>query len=146
MASDRSLAIRRAILTALKADAPLLGLIPASSMHPQAPASEPSWPFIKTGAPSGLPINAACVDGSVTVVAVHGFAKPRIEDGAVVESAEDHAARIGAFTATALDKKKLALDGGGEAKLRWTGSQLLQDRDEADAFHTVQNFSVRSLG
>lgn len=146
MANDYSLPVRRAILTALKGNDALTAIVPAANIHPQSPAGTPSWPFVKYGAPSPLPISAACVDGSEITVALHSFAKPRTSAGAVVETAEDHAARIGAFVAAALDRIRLTLDGGTHAKVRWTGSQLLQDPDEADAFHHVANFRVRCLG
>jgi hypothetical protein len=119
-------------------------LVPATSIHPQAPIGAPTWPFIKYGAPSGLPVRASCVDGNEITVALHGFAKPHKVGEQVVESAEDHAARIGSAIAAALDGKRLSI-AGGHAKVTWTGSQLLQDGDEADAFHTVQNFRVRVL-
>lgn len=145
MANDATLPARRAGLTALKGNAAVTALVPATSIHPQAPPAPPSWPFIKAGAPSGVPIRAACVDGNEIGVSYHGFAKPRYDGSAIVESAEDHASRIGAAMAKALDKQSLELDGGGRARFIWTGSQLLQDGDEADAFHTVQNFRVRCL-
>lgn len=146
MATDATLPVRRAGLTALKADADLIALVPASSIHPQVPASAPVWPFVKWGAPSGIPVRAACVDGNQITVAVHGFAKPRFNgSGAVVETAEDHCSRIGATIAAALDGKRLDLEGGGRATFRWEGSQLLVDQDEADAFHSVQNFRVRVI-
>jgi hypothetical protein len=145
MANDLTLQIRRAALTALKADAALIALVPSTSIHPQTTPANVAWPFVKMGAPSGQPIRAACVDGNQGIFAVHGFAKAREEGGQVVETAEDYAARIGAAIAVALDRKALDLDGGGRARLLWTGSQLLMDGAEADAFHTVQNFAVRVL-
>lgn len=146
MARDSSLEVRRAILTAAKADEALTALVPAGSIHPQAPLSTPSWPFIRYGGPTVIPLTGACLDGCEVTVALHGFAKPRVTAaGALLESAEDHAARIGAFIAAALDRMQLTLDSNHKARVRWTGSQLLQDGDEADAFHTVQNFRVRVL-
>lgn len=145
MANDLTLPVRRASLAELKADARLLTVVAKASIYPQTVPPTPAWPFVKMGAPTGLPIRAGCVDGNTGIFAVHGFAKPRTDTGAVVETAEDHAARIGAFIASALDRKQLDLDGGQRARIRWTGSQLMQDGDEADAFHTVQNFAYRAL-
>lgn len=145
MANDLTLPIRRATLAELKANAPLLALVSASNMHPQTTPASPAWPFVKMGAPSGLPIRAACVDGHEGIFAVHGFAKPRMSGAQMVETAEDHAARIGSAIASALDRKHLEIDGGYRVSVTWTGSQLLQDGAEADAFHTVQNFGVRVL-
>lgn len=145
MAKDNTLPVRRAMLTALKADAGMIAIVPAEDIHPQAPLSVPSWPFVKAGAPSGVPIRASCVDGGEITVAFHGFGKARLNGSSqVIETAEDHAARIGAAMAAALDGKVLTIP-GGTAKVRWTGSQLLQDGAESDAFHTVQNFRVRCI-
>lgn len=145
MANDLSLQVRRAVLAELKSNAPLIALVPAANIHPQSPIGAPSWPFIKYGPPAPLPIQAACVDGMQMTVTIHSFAKPRTSAGAVVETAEDHAARIGALVAAALDRARLDLDGGTPAKVRWTGSQLLQDPAEADAYHHVANFRVRAI-
>jgi Protein of unknown function (DUF3168) len=145
VANDLTLPIRRATLAALKADAALTALVPPASIYPQTVSAMPAWPFVRMGAPSGLPIRATCVDGNQGNFAVHGFAKPRDIDGTIVETAEDHAARLGAAIASALDRKVLVLDGGQRARLTWTGSQLLLDGAEADAFHTVQSFGVRVL-
>lgn len=145
MANDLTLSIRRACLAALKSDAPLTSLVPAGSIWPQTTPANVAWPFVKMGAPTALPVRAGCVDGHSGIFAVHGFAKVRTDTGQVVETAEDHAARIGSAIAAALDRQNLGLDGGQSVRVMWTGSQLMQDGDEADAFHTVQNFRVRAL-
>ena len=75
---------------------------------------------------------------------VHGFAKQRTTDGAMVETAEDHASRLGAAIAAALDGHLAQIDGGTAAFL-WTRGQLLIDGAEADAFHTIQNFRIRCM-
>lgn len=146
MANDATLPLRRAMLTALKGNDALTTLVPAEEIHPQSPAKPPSWPFVKLGSPSAVPIRAACVDGAEFIVAVHAFAKPRYNGGGgMLETAEDHCARIGAFVASALDRSNLSLGVSGKARVRWTGSQLLQDLEEADAFHSVVNFRVRVI-
>ena len=145
MANDLTLPVRRASLAEMKANVPLAGLVAPANMHPQTVPANPTWPFTRMGAPSGQPLTAACVDGNDMIFAVHAFAKPRTDGGTVVETAEDHCARIGAFVASALDRKVLDLDGGLRARVRWTGCQLMQDGAEADAYHSVQNFRVRVL-
>jgi hypothetical protein len=100
---DALLPARRAILATMKADAALTALVPAARIYPQAsPVPTPTWPFIIYGSPSGLPIRAACVNGTEITVAVHSFAKARVQGTAVVETAEDHASRIGAAVVAAL--------------------------------------------
>lgn len=147
---DDLLAARRAILTAAKADAALEALVPAARIYPQAsPVPSPTWPFIIYGSPTGLPIRASCVNGTEITVALHSFAKARRKiptdpNSAIVETAEDCAARIGAAVAKALDGKRPLL-ASGYLSILFTGSQLLIDGGEADAFHHVANFRCRAI-
>ena len=97
------------------------------------------------GAPSAIPVRGTCISGAESIVAVHGFSKGRFTGSTLVESAEDHAGRIGDAIAGALDGKKLDLDGGGFVRITWTGDQLLQDSAEAGAYHVVSNFRMRHL-
>jgi hypothetical protein len=148
---DDLLAARHAILTAAKADVALTALVPAARIYTQAsPVSSPVWPFIIYGSPSGLPIRAACVNGTEVTVALHSFAHPRRQNpgdpkSAVLEPAEDYAARIGAAVVAALDGKRPTLPSGGYLAIRFTGSQLLIDGGEKDAFHHVANFRCRAI-
>jgi hypothetical protein len=144
MAIDSTREVRRAILALLKNDATVLAILPKARIYSQAGATNPTWPFITYGSPSIVPLRASCLDGGELVVAFHGFAKQRKTGNTVAETAEDHASRLGAAIARALDGKVPTI-AGGVAKIRWTGSQLLVDGGEADAFHTVQNFRIRCL-
>jgi len=144
MAIDSTREVRRAILTLLKNDAGLLAIVPKARMFPQTAPATPSWPFLKMGSPSIVPVRASCMDGGELIVAVHGFANQRVAAGKVVETAEDHASRLGFAISKALDRKAPTIT-GGVAKIQWTGSQLLIDGGEADAFHTVQNFRIRCV-
>ncbi|MET3710411.1 hypothetical protein ABIC65_001091 [Sphingomonas trueperi] len=143
MAIDSTLPARRAIMAAMKSDAALTAIVPAAQQYPMT-ATNPVWPFTLYGSPTPVPIRATCLDGSEITVAIHGFAKPRYVGGAMVETAEDHAGRIGAAIARALDGQNLEIP-QGRAKVRWTGSQLLVDGAEADAFHCVVNLRVRCV-
>ncbi len=146
MARSRALPIRRAMLIRMKGDAPLVALVPAASIFGQTVPANVSWPFIRMGAPSAIAaVRGTCMNGAEGIVAVHGFSIGRRQGEKQVETAEDHAGRIGDAIAAALDSARLPLDGGGKVKLTWTGDQLLQDPEEAGAFHTVQNFNWRFL-
>lgn len=146
MARSRARPIRRAMLAQMKGNAALVALVPAASIYGQTVPANKAWPFIRTGAPSATgAVRGTCMDGATGIVAVHGFSNGRYQGSMLVETAEDHAGRIGDAIAEALDGVRLALDGGGEVRLRWTGDQLLQDPEEAGAFHTVQNFETRYL-
>lgn len=143
---DPLLSSRRAILKALKNNADIIAIVPAARIYPQTAPASPTWPFIKTGAPSDVPITATCVNGSELIIAVHGFAKPRTGTGGVVlETAEDHCSRLAGAIRDALHLRRLPLDEGGYATIRFTNRQLLQDGAEADAYHAVINLRVRCI-
>jgi hypothetical protein len=144
MAIDSTIAIRRGTLTIAKADAGLTAIIPAARIYPQTTPGKPKFPFVRSGAPSSVPLRASCVDGGEWTFAMHGFAKDRLVASQVVETAEDYAGRIGSALAAALDGKVITLP-NGRARILWTGSQLLTDPEEPGCFHTVQNFKVRAL-
>ncbi|WP_076605527.1 tail completion protein gp17 [Sphingobium sp. ba1] len=150
MAKDHTLPVRRAILTALKSDELLTSIVPASQIYPGT-ARNPQWPFIRYGVPSVEPMRASCVDGSILTVSVHGFAKPRYVGNdprkAIIESAEDRAAKIGPAIAKVLGGIRIAIDGDASAYgiVNWRGSRLMRDGAEDDAWHTVQDFRVRVI-
>jgi hypothetical protein len=144
MAIDSTIAIRRGILALAKGNVALNAIVPASRIYPQTTPAKPTYPFIRSGAPSVVPIRASCVDGGEWTVAMHAFALDRIVSRKVVETAEDYAGRIGAALAGALDGQIIDL-AQGRASIRWISGQLLQDPVEASAFHSVQSFRVRAL-
>lgn len=129
-------------MTALAADSALTALVPVGSIHPQAPLTVPAWPFIRMGAPSSTSLRASCTSGDEITVAVHAFAKPRMQGGQEVETAEDHVHRIGAAIVAAVGRHRLPI-AGGTARVRWSGSTIVPDGVDPDAFHAVCNFTVR---
>jgi hypothetical protein len=144
MAIDSTIAVRRAILPLLKNDARTKTIVPASRWYAMT-ASSPDWPFGLYGASSPLPLRGACLDGAELITSVHGFAKARYNGaGAMIETAEDHCGRLSAAIAAVLDGRRVELP-RGHATIRWTGSQLLVDSGEADAFHCVVNLRVRCI-
>lgn len=127
----------------MKGDSALTAIVSAASIYPQATPALPAFPFIRAGAPTLIPRRASCLDGAEITQAFHGFSKGRYTGDRILETAEDHASRIGSAMASALDGKHVDLGSGRSVRIRWTGSQLLQDPEEASAFHTVQNFLMR---
>ena len=144
MATGLQRLVRRAVLARLKADTGLTALIPPASIHPQAVSGEPVWPFIKLGPTGTLRLRAACVRGGLVSVDVHAFARARKESGVEVETAEDHASRIGAEIERLLDGVNIALEGGAKAKVELGDIRLLQD-SEPDAFHWFAQLNARVL-
>lgn len=145
MARDSSIPLQRTMLTLLQQNSDVTALVAANSIQP---FGEPVWPFIRSDAPAVVPLKASGVDGMIGEFAVHSFAKPRYNgSGAMIETAKDHAGRIGAAVANALDRQRLDLAAGfnTRATLIWRGGQLLPDPAEEDAYHSVQNFRARVL-
>lgn len=140
MANDSILIARRALLRELEAR---MTLVAAGSIHP---LGKPAWPFIRAGSPSSLPIRATGIDGARLPYTFHAFAKPRYEAEAVVETAEDHCARIASEMASALDRRLIIMENGRRLRVFWTGTRLQQDGAEADAWHAIVSFEARAIG
>lgn len=135
---------RRAALSILKANTGLTDIIPAAQHHSQRVPATPVWPFTKQGPTQSLPIRAACTKGATVAFSIHGFAKPRLVNGAEVETAEDYASRIGAGIETALDGARATFP-GGTIRFRINEMQLLQDAAESDAYHYFAVVSARVI-
>ena len=129
---------RRAILARLKASNAVKALVPVAAIHSQTVPAGPSWPFIKLGVPQTLPLTATCLNGAIVIIPVDAFARQREQGGLVVETAEDHASRIGAAIERALHLRgeTVTVD-GASVRLSYTLSdmRLFPDGEEADAFH-----------
>ena len=132
---------RRALLTRAKANTALIALVPAASI---APDGEPTWPFMLIEAPRTLRLRASCVRGATVSFDVHAFAGPRVVAGATVETAYDHASRIGSAIETALADNVLTLEGGAKCHISFSDAQMLRD-DEPDAWHWFAQINCRVL-
>lgn len=144
MAGGLQRLVRRDILTRLKNDTGVLALVPAASIYSQSTPKEPAWPFIKTGAVQSLPIRGACMDGASVNISVHAFSKGRWAGSSLLETAEDHASRIGGAIEDCLDARGYDLPNGQRVRYRCTDMQLLVD-GEPDAFHYFTNVSARVI-
>ena len=144
MAGDLIRDVRRATLARLKADPAVLDLVAAAAIHPSTTPANPAWPFTRFDAPLSVPLDMTCVAGATVTFLLHGFAKSRQVGGAVVETAEDHASRIGSALKASLHNKRLPL-GDGTALLKVRSSRLLRDGDEEDAYHSVLSVEARVL-
>lgn len=136
--------VRRAILTALKAETSLTDLVAAARILPQGAGGEPAWPFVRLGAAITQPSKAACTAGGDVAMDVHAFARARSSGGQVVETAEDHAGRIGAAIETALADNRLALEGGSIAHVSLSDLTLMAD-EEPESFHWFAQINARVL-
>ena len=146
MATGIQRLVRKAVLSTLKANAPLIALVPAPRIYGQTTPSNVVWPFIRLGGPTTLPLRASCLSGAGFVTFdVHAFVKPRLDGGGnIVETAEDYASRIGGAIEAALDRAMLALE-GGTANITLSEMRLLQDSDEADTYHYFAQANARVI-
>lgn len=138
--------VRRDVLDLLKHDAGVTALVAVADIHGQVPSDEPNWPFIKTGAPQTLPLKAACVDGATVNFALHAFSRGRRNgSGALIETAEDHAGRIGEAIENAVDGVRRHIAEVGRVSYTIADAQLLVDGAEPGAFHYSCTVSARVL-
>lgn len=131
--------VRRALLGKLKADTGLIALVPASSINP---GGIPGFPFVTLSSPVTRRRRATGTNAGDVVWDIHAFAGPKLVDGAMTMTAEDHASAIGAAIETALADTHLALEGGGNARVRLGDIRLLPD-ESPDAFHWFAQVNSR---
>lgn len=136
MAKDAALYVRRAVVSTLKAEAAVADIV-ASRVYGLNPPATPTWPFVKMQPPTSTPIRATGLDGSRIAFRVSGFAKgPDESEAAILADA----------IAGCLDGQSLPLpDAPWPARLtdiRWTGTQIIPDAEEASAWHAFLNFEA----
>jgi hypothetical protein len=132
---DLSLPLREAIITRLRADAPLLALVPSARIFGMRQPSTVQWPFTRYGATDTVPRLSSCSAGQIVTLTLHAFSK---------QEYEDECAQISSAIAGALDGAVLILDDEAStmAHLRWRGSQIIPDSAEASAWHGVARFEA----
>lgn len=132
--ASRSLYLRRAVITQLRADTDLIALVPAAQNYGMRPPAELTWPFTRYGVPDEQALAVSCWDGSDVAFTVHSFSKAEFED---------QCANINAAIVAALNGVVLVLAGNVKAWPVWLGSQIIQDGDEAGAWHGINRFGAR---
>lgn len=134
--------VRRAVLPRLKGNADLIALVPAAQINP---SGEPTWPFILLRAPRTQQLNAACLRGGIVVWDIHAFSAGRRSSAkALIETAEDHAGRIGGAIEATLANQWIDLEGGGRARIRLSDMRLLED-GTPDRYHYFAQINARVL-
>lgn len=141
MARDSSIALRKAIITHLRADPDLVELVPVSRQFGlRVSVPDPKKPFTKYGVPTKLPERASGMDGARIVGSIHAFSDA---------DSEDEVGAIGAAVAKVLDGpggKGLVLEliapFAATATVTYTGGQTLQDPEEEGSWHEVVNFEA----
>ncbi len=141
MATGLQRPVRRAVLARLKANAGLTALVPAVSINP---AGVPVWPFVKLMNPVTQRLRAAGVNGGLVTFDIHAFARARLSGGAEVETAEDHAGRIGGAIEAALADARFTFDTDKIVHIEISDMRLLED-EEPDAYHWFAQVNCRVL-
>lgn len=144
MAGDLIREVRRAILAHMKADKPLAALVPPASMYPATTKAVPDFPFTRFDAPQSLPLDGACYAGATVSFLLHGFAKARFQGGLEVETAEDHASRIGSAMKTAIHNRRVAI-GNDTARISVQSARLVRDGADDTAYHAILSVQARVL-
>ena len=136
MAKDASLYVRKAIITRLKRT-PAVSAIVGQRVHGQAAPAKATWPFVRYGAATVVPLRATCLDGSTISMTVHAFCK----------GADDtEASTLAAAIADSLDGQSIPLTAPDPARLsngRWTSTITMRDGAEATGWHAVINLEGR---
>ena len=141
MASDLLRETERAAIISLKADAPLLAILPKAQIDPTV--SAPTWPFIRLDGTQALPQGRGCTARSEVSFQIHSFAKPRYNGAnAMIETARDHAGRINSAVVEALQAHAYEV-AGRRYRFMVRSSRLMMDGAEADAWHGIVNVVAR---
>lgn len=138
MTIDPSIYARQKAIAALKADATLTAIVPATRIYPQKTPDQPTFPFIRMGAFSFAPSRNDGGAGGQATGTVHCFTKA----SAAVPDAEAQAAAIQRRMAEVLDAMNDISVSGLQLSVQVTGGQLLMDAAEADCFHGLVTFDA----
>jgi hypothetical protein len=115
------LALRKAIVTHLRADAAVTATSVNTRIYGERTPNNPTFPFARYGASDALP-------GFDITAPLHVFSKDAFTDdlNAIAEA-------IG----NSLDGKTLTLTGFGKAYLSWQGTRVISDGTEASEWHAI---------
>ena len=132
--ADHITEAKGAIVAALKADATVTALVPATRIYNVEAPATPVWPWILVGPPTETSDNRSCTDGSLLSVVVHGFAKG---------PGELAMAGIANAVKRALDGKTYSrLAGTVAVDVQFSQTQIIRDSAEASAYHSISRFEV----
>lgn len=145
MAGDLIREVRRAVLIHGKNDPGLELLVPPAQQHPSTVPANPVWPFTRFDAAQSVPLDMSCVEGATVTFLLHAFARDRLDGLEVVETAEDHAARIASAMKLAYHNRRLPLESDVTALIRVRSVRLMIDGGEAGAYHAIVSCEARVL-
>lgn len=120
--------VRSAAISALKNDAALTAIVPASRIWPAKTPDNPTFPFIRLDGFNALPLRFDCSDGGAEITGIaHCFTK-------ISTSAPDPEERAGVIAGLICE----ALDALDDCHIE--SAQVIPDSAEPDAWHGVVQF------
>lgn len=129
MSAAPKLATRRALVTHLKADAPLIAVLPAGRIFGEKAASDVQWPYIRMGEFESGGDPEHIINCNVHVHSKSDFTDEVLQ---ICELAEG-----------ALDGAVLTLAGGERANVDVNLTNIIGDPDERSAWHGIISLEVR---
>ena len=133
--ADHLLETRKAMIAAMRADAALTALVPATRIYGEEAPANAMWPFILCGLPSEVPDRASCWDGTRMGVVVHCFAKgPGMDTASAISNAVKRA----------LDGHH-AVRGGLAVDFVHSQTQIVRDSAEASAYHGIVRYDAYAV-
>lgn len=128
---DHSLALRKAIVTVLRADATIAAAC-GSRVLDYVP-DPPAFPYIRYGVDIVSPFEATGVAGGDIAVTIHVFTHG---------NSTDQAKSLMKAVLKALDERPLVLSDGYLIDIAFAGSRLIADQDVASAYHGIVEFTA----
>lgn len=120
------LALRRAIITHLRADSSVTSTALGTRIYGERAPAIPTWPFMRYGISDAVP-------GYEITVPLSIFSKADYTD---------EAAAIGEAIGASLDSKAMVLGDGRVAHLRYRGMRLLVESD-GEGWHAIVTIAAR---
>lgn len=121
-----------AILRALKADAGLVALVPASRIYQQKTPNKPPRPFVKLGAPIVTPRKVDGGDAADIDIAVHCF----VAKSTAIPDPRAFSMDVASHILRVLDRLDEVDLGQGMALAVYVGQAQTMQEDDADHWHS----------
>ena len=128
---DHTLALRKAIVKKLLAAGSATRALVSTRVYGQKSPADPTYPFVRYGAPLTSSFEAQRREGSEHSILIHAFA-----DG----PGEDKCANLAAAIVADLNTDDLPLEGLGLVGIQWEQTQVIVDPPRTDGWHGLIRF------
>lgn len=129
MSAAPKLATRRGLVTHLKADVPLVAVLPAARIFGEKAAPDVQWPYLRMGE-----FEAGGEPRHLINCNIHVHSKSDFTD---------ECAQILELAELSLDSAVLTLGDGSRANVSVNSSRIIDDPDERSAWHGILSIEVR---